>query len=143
MLHTIDTTQTIARLRAEIRDLEASSRAKRAEIAALHGPATGPARHALWQEKQAIGRETRAALLALAMVRGRPYRRVEPNTRVEPHLRAVAARLLGCELWPRDARGYLTHPEPLMLASRTVDAWLRAAPATVAPPEASAELPAP
>lgn len=141
MLPSIDPTTTVIRLRTEIRDLEARSRALRAEIASLRGPATGPARHALWLQKQALGRDTRAALLALAFVRGRAYRSTEPIARTEPHWRAIAARLLGCETWPKDDRGNLIHAQwmSVLTTARDVERWCKGAPeAAPAPAEAAA-----
>ena len=76
----IDKHSTIARLRSAIRTQESLSRDLRAQINALRlgGPATGPQRSALHQKKQTIGITTRALLLALAMVRGRPRSSQEP-----------------------------------------------------------------
>lgn len=93
----LDKHTTIARLRSAIRSQESASRGLRAQINALRaeGPSTGQERSRLHRTKQEVGRETRDALLALAMVRGRAYRDVEQKTNCPPQAFGVAERALG------------------------------------------------
>lgn len=79
----LDTHSTLIRLRSFIRAQETASREHRQSINALRaeGPASGPLRSLIHQRKQALGRDTRAALLALAVVRGRAYRSAEATAR--------------------------------------------------------------
>lgn len=96
----IDKHATIAHLRSAIRSQESASRALRQEINALRagGPATGPDRSMLHQRKQALGCDTRALLLALAMVRGRTYRSVEATARETVPVVQVTRAALGISL---------------------------------------------
>jgi hypothetical protein len=62
-------------LKNRIKDLAQQGRALRARIQTTKGPE----RHALWNEKRAIGRKARVSLLAYGFLRGVPYRAIEPR----------------------------------------------------------------
>ncbi len=47
-------------------------------------PSTGPARHALWLTKLALGHTTRLHHLLAGFVRGMPYKRMEARSRLTP-----------------------------------------------------------
>lgn len=66
----------LSSLREEIKRLAEEGRSYNPRIAA----AAGPERHALRQEKGGVGYAARVALLAYAMLRGVPYRRLERVT---------------------------------------------------------------
>lgn len=55
-------------------------------------PGTGPERHSLWCQKQALGRTTRTALLAYGLLRGIPYKAMEPKCRAGNEPRALLIR---------------------------------------------------
>lgn len=126
----LDKHTTIARLRSAIRSQESASRGLRAQINALRaeGPSTGPQRHDLHQRKQSLGSETRVLLLALAMVRGRPYASAEQRARNPVAVIYVAYAALGVSWksaiadddWKRAGS-----------ASEAVNAWVKGAPSPV------------
>ena len=72
-------------VRARIADLAAQGRRLRNRIQTT----AGLERHALWNDKRAVGRQARAALLAYGFLRGVPYSRIEPHCRPGGRLRTV------------------------------------------------------
>jgi hypothetical protein len=62
-------------IRAELRQREASSREMRQCI----NDSSGLERWQAWQDKRTFGADTRALLLTYAILRGMPYRVVEPR----------------------------------------------------------------
>jgi hypothetical protein len=96
----LDKHATIARLRSTIRSQESASRGMRQEINALRveGPSSGQARCNLNVRRKAIGCETRVLLLALAMVRGRPYASQESTAREAVPAMDVTRASLGLPL---------------------------------------------
>ena len=102
----------IAILRQQIKANAEKGSAIRAEITRLRGqPDTGPERHALWQDKRAIGLETRHLLLAYGILRGRSYVSIEPRSRTEPSafdVRTHILRALGFEPHPYNSTQYST-----------------------------------
>ena len=81
-------------LKNRIKNLSEEGRTLRAKIQA----AAGPERHALWNEKRAIGRKARVSLLAYGFLRGVPYRRIEPRRHDDGLL--IPSLLLGA--WASD-----------------------------------------
>ena len=72
-------------IRNLIRDQEVLSRAARGRIRDSHGMDRWQA----WNEKRAVGDDTRSMLLALAMLKGRFYHVVERRTHTKPSVREV------------------------------------------------------
>lgn len=76
-------------------------RAIRLRIAA----SSGPDRHALWNEKRAVGRRTRYLLLLYGCLRGIPYRRIEPRCHqdngAQPLELIAAAQSIGLVAGPK------------------------------------------
>lgn len=103
----------------ELRERQAASQAIRQKI----HQSSGRERYDLWDEKRSYGSVTRALLLAYALLRGVPYRVVEPKS--DPH-----------EMWwvpgaiEREASRF-EH----VLTKEQIGAWLKAK-----APEAAAEV---
>lgn len=135
----IDKHSTIVRLRASIRSQEAASRDLRRQINTLRaeGPSTGQERCNLHRRKQVLGGDTREMLLALAFMRGRPYRAAEQYAGTEPYVTAVACAVLGIEYMLPNDRGWriIRHPraDEADALAPDVKAWLTADDAVEAP----------
>lgn len=145
-LSSIDRRSTILRLRAAIRSQETAARALRAEIVTLapQGPATGPARSGLWQEKRTLGATTRTMLLALAMVRGRAYARVEQHPRTGFDTGDVALHILGLtvdDLYgsQHDLPAGREARDAVIALRKDVDAWTKVAEAPCMAPTVPSE----
>ena len=116
-------------LKAKIKDWAAQGKALRGRIQA----SAGPERHALWNEKRAVGAEARVALLAYGFLRGVPYARIEPHCR--PHGRPRVAALLAAwaaQLGIQPVWKKPTSPEPdaeTLWSEARLSAWLEASPA--------------
>src|SRR5262245_1065400 len=70
-------------LKTRIKDLAEQGHRLRDRIRAT----SGLERHAVWNEKRALGRQARAALLAYGFLRGVPYARIEARCHPERRLR--------------------------------------------------------
>lgn len=129
----IDKHATIARLRSAIRTQESLSRDLRAQVNTLRsgGPATGPQRHALHMERQAIGQETRLSLLALAMVRGRAYRSQEPKADSTPAAFYLACRALGAVPYEPGSWKRTPAADIAQTHAATVAEWVKGGPSPV------------
>jgi len=65
----------LSNLKSQISEAARKGRSIHTKIQACRGDA----RHALWNEKRALGRRARYLLLAYGYLRGIPYRRIEPR----------------------------------------------------------------
>jgi hypothetical protein len=116
-------------LKAKIKDQAALGRTLRSRI---QGSA-GPDRHALWNEKRAVGAEARVLLLAYGFLRGVPYAHIERHCRPDGRPRVAAllaawAAQLGVQaVWKKPASA-APDVETLWSEAR-VSAWLEATPA--------------
>jgi hypothetical protein len=141
----LDKHSTIVRLRSSIRSQEAASRDLRAQINALRlqGPSTGQERCNLHRRKQVLGGATREMLLALAFVRGRPYRTVEQSGGMQGMETTVAAAVIGIAYLIPGERAWsvVRHPraDEADALAPAVKAWLTADDAVDAPVAAQTE----
>lgn len=69
-------TSKYPKIKQKLKNRQAASQAIHKKIHATNGIE----RHELWLEKRSFGHKTRILLLAYAMLRGVPYRAVEPKT---------------------------------------------------------------
>lgn len=109
--------EAIRGLRAAVASNVSASRALAREAAALGGPEHGQARANIHLRRRRLGAATRTLLLALAFLRGAPYRKVEsPRTSSKPDEHGVAAAA-GADATPASVLAWLSEAEAVREAA--------------------------